>query len=269
MYKNMGEFTSNGWELSLSGDIIRGRDLNWSSSLNLTHTKTRVATLYGNATYMNGGNTNQWIQWQHRIEEGVEVGSFWLYRHAGIQDGRFQIYDRNDKVIFADDGTQDDRVYMGNATPRIMAGWNHDIRWKNWSLNFTITSWLGYNLFRAIESEYGLKGAAQGNMFIDAITKNKDITGRPAPSSYFMYRADFLKLQNLTLGYTIPMNKWVKAIQSIDVYVTGNNLWRATKYPGTNPEIDINDWMWAGIDNKGRTMYPQQRMFTLGAKLNF
>lgn len=268
MYKNIGTFKNRGFELQLGADIVRSKDWNYTTTLNLNHNKTTVGTLYGDKSYMNGESINNWVQWAHRLEEGVEVGSYFLYRYAGVQDGRFQIYNKDNEVIFADDGTEDDRVYQGKSSPTVIAGWSHNLSYKNWALNFTFTSWIDFDIYNAIELEYGLKGAARDNMTYDAISKNNHITGRPAPTDYFLYDGTFLKLQNLTLAYTLPMQTYTKHIQNIKLYVTGNNLFRWTSYPGINPEVDINDWKWAGVERKNN-LYPQTRMFTLGLQLNF
>lgn len=268
MFKNIGSFKNRGWEIQLGADIIRSKDWKYATTLNLSHNKTTVGTLYGDQSYMNGGSINNWVQWAHRLEEGVEVGSYFLYRYAGVKDGRFQIYNKENEVIFSDDGTEDDRVYQGNATPKVIAGWSHGVNYKNWALSFTLTSWIDFDVYNAIELEYGLKGAARDNMTYDAISKNDHITSRPAPTDYFLYDGTFLKLQNLTLAYTLPMQTYTKHVRDIKLYLTGNNLIVWTKYPGINPEVNINDWSWAGIERRNN-LYPQTRMFTLGLQLNF
>ncbi|ULB35976.1 SusC/RagA family TonB-linked outer membrane protein [Proteiniphilum propionicum] len=267
MYKNIGTMNNRGWEIELGADIVRGRNWNYNTSLNLTHNKTFIGSLWGNQTYINGGYINNWVEYAHRIEENVEVGSYFMYRYAGVSEGRFQIYDKDDNVIFSDDGTVDDRVYQKNFTPIIMAGWTHNLGYKNWDFNMTLTSWIDFDIYNAIELEYGLRNVAQGNMLYDAIEKNGHITGRPSPSDYFLYDGTFLKIQNLSLGYTLAMRKYTDMINSIRFYFTGDNVYTFTKYPGLNPEIDITGWD-AGIERKGN-IYPQTRTFTFGLQLNF
>lgn len=267
MYKNIGTMENKGWEFEIGGNIVRSKDWNYSSSLNLSHNKTFIGSLWGDQTYINGENVNNWVEYAHRIEEDVEVGSFFLYRYAGVSEGKFQIYDKDNNVIFSDDGRVDDRVYQKNFMPNLMAGWSHNLSWKNWSLNMTLTSWIDYDLYNAIELEYGLINVVQGNMLYDAINKNGHITGRPSPSNYFLYDATFLKIQNLTLGYTLPMKRYTNLMDNIRFYFTGNNLYTFTKYPGLNPEVDITGWD-SGIEKKSN-IYPQTRTFTFGIQLNF
>lgn len=267
MYKNIGTMNNRGWEVELGADVVRGRNWNYNTSLNLTHNRTFIGSLWGDQTYINGDGINNWVQYAHRLEENVEIGSYFMYRYAGVSEGRFQIYDKDDNIIFSDDGTVDDRVYQKNFTPAIMAGWSHNLGYKNWDLNMTLTSWIDFDIYNAIELEYGLRNVAQGNMLYDAIEKNGHITGRPSPSDYFLYDGTFLKIQNLSLGYTLPMRKYTELINTIRFYFTGDNVYTFTKYPGLNPEVDITGWD-AGIERKGN-IYPQTRTFTFGLQLNF
>lgn len=268
MYKNIGEMENRGWELEVGADIVRSGDWHYSTSLNLSHNKTTIGSLWGDQTYINGEGVNNWVEYAHRIEEGVEVGSFFLYRFAGISDdGKIQIYDKDNNVINSDDGRVDDRVYQKNYIPKLMLGWTHNVGYRHWDLSATFTSWIDYAIYNAVELEYGLRNVAQGNMLYDAIEKNAKITGRPAPCDYFLYDGTFLKLQNLTLGYTLPMQKYTKHIENIRLYFTGHNLFTLTNYNGLNPEVDITGWD-AGVEKKDK-IYPQTRTFTLGLQLNF
>jgi TonB-linked SusC/RagA family outer membrane protein len=267
MYKNIGTMENRGWELEIGGDVVRSDKWNYTTSLNLSHNKTFIGSLWGDQTYINGEYIHNWVEHAHRIEENVEVGSFFLYRYAGVNEGRFQIYNKDNKVIYSDDGTVDDRVYQKSFVPTLIAGWSHHLSWKNWSLDATLTSWIDYDIYNAVELEYGLRKVAQGNMLYDAINKNAHITGRPSPSNYFLYDGTFLKIQNLTLAYNLPMKKYTDLIDNIKIYFTGLNLFTFTRYPGLNPEVDITGWD-AGIEKKGN-IYPQTRTFTFGVQLNF
>lgn len=267
MYKNIGTMENKGWEFEIGADVVHSTDLHYSTSLNLSHNKTFIGSLWGDQTYINGASVNNWVEYAHRIEENVEVGSYFMYRYAGVSEGRFQIYDKDNNVIFSDEGSVDDRVYQKSYIPTLIAGWSHNLSYKKWDFNMTLTSWVDYDLYNAIELEYGLRNVVQGNMLYDAINKNGHITGRPSPSDYFLYDASFLKIQNLSLGYTLPMKKYTNLMENIKFYFTGNNLYTFTKYPGLNPEVDITGWD-AGVEKKG-DIYPQTRTFTLGVQFNF
>ncbi len=268
MYKNIGEMENKGWELELGADVVRSEDWRYNTSLNLSSNKTTVGTLWGDQTYINGAWVDNWVEYGHRLEEGVEIGSYFIFRYAGISDeGKIQIYDKDNNVIDSDAGKVDDRVYQKNYMPKLILGWTHNVGYKNWDLSATFTSWIDYDVYNAVELEYGLRNVAQGNMTYDAIRKNAKITGRPIACDYFLQDATFLKLQNLTLGYTLPMKKYTQHVENIKIYFTGHNLFTWTKYDGLNPEVNITGWE-GGIEKKG-DVYPQTRTFTLGLQLNF
>ncbi|MDR0844373.1 MAG: SusC/RagA family TonB-linked outer membrane protein [Tannerella sp.] len=268
MYKNIGTMRNSGWEFEIGADVVRSRDWNYNTSLNLSHNETVIGTLWGNQTFINGDYINNWVQYAHRIEEGAKVGSYFLYPYAGISDdGQIQIYNKDGEIIKGDDGRVDDRIYQGNFMPTLMAGWSHNLSYKNWSLNLTLTSWIDYDIYNGVEILYGLKTVAQGNMLYDAIKKNDNITGRPQPCDYFLYDGTFLKIQNFTVGYTLPMRKYTNLVDNVKLYVTGNDVYTFTKYRGLNPAVDITGWD-TGIE-KASGIYPQTRTFTLGLQLNF
>ena len=268
MFKNIGTMENKGWEFEVGGDIVQSGKWHYTSSLNLSHNSTVIGSLWGDQTYIDGGYINNWVQYAHRIEEGTEVGSYFLYRYAGISDdGKIQIYNKDGQVINSDEGKVDDRVYQKNFMPTLIAGWSHNLTYGNWSLNATLSCWIDYDIYNAVELEYGLKNVAQGNMLYDAIGKNGKITGRPAPCDYFLYDGTFLKIQNLTVGYTLPMGKYTRLVENVKLYFTGHNLYTFTRYPGLNPEVDITGWD-AGIEKKS-DIYPQTRTYTFGLQIHF
>lgn len=269
MYKNIGTMRNLGWEIVLGADVVRGKKWHYTTSVNISHNTTKVGELWGdNKTYYNGDDIHQWIGWGHRIEQGAEVGPFHVFKYAGVSDdGEIQVYNKDGEVILASAAKTEDRRYMKSFMPKAIVGWSHSVGFKNWSLDFTLTSWIDYDVFNAVEVLYGLKNVAVSNMTYDAIRKNDKITGRPAATDYFIYDGTFVKLQNLTLAYTLPMQKYTRHVESIRMYFTGNNLFRITKYPGLNPEVDITGWN-GGIETAG-SIYPQTRTFTLGVQLTF
>jgi hypothetical protein len=208
----------------------------------------------------------------HRIQENAKVGSFYLYKYAGLDaDGRFQAYDKNGNVIVpeVDGKSEDDKQFMGNYMPALIAGWSHNLEYKNWSFGMTLTSWIDFDVYNALEHMYGTSQgmpAAGENRLLDAYTKNAGIKGQTLECDYFLHDATFLKVQNLTVGYTLNTRKYLKVMDSAKIYFTGYNLLTLTKYNGLNPEVDITGWS-GGIE--WDSIYPQTRTFTLGIQLNF
>jgi TonB-linked SusC/RagA family outer membrane protein len=270
MYQNIGTLENKGYEFEIGGEVYSNKDWNYTTKLNLSHNETKVGSMWGDATYYLGsyigraGNI-------HRIEENTQVGSFYLYKYAGLsEDGLFQAYDENGKIILPTEGEKllKDKRYIGNYIPQVVAGWSHDIKYKNWSLGFTLTSWIDFDIYNEVQHTIGIVqgNAGNSNILLDAYTKNKDIKGIALECDYFLEDGTFLKIQNFTLGYQLDTKQWLKVLDSAKLYLTGNNLYTFTKYSGYNPEVDITGWE-GGIEHTG--IYPQTRTFALGVQLNF
>ena len=85
--------------------------------------------------------------------------------------------------------------------------------------------------------------------------------------SYYLEDGDFLKLTNLTIGYTFPIKKNNKYIKGVRAYLSGDNLFCITGYSGLDPELSNANPTYAGIDYRDK--YPSIRSFTFGLNLTF
>ena len=95
----------NGWEFEVGGDIIRNKELTWTSNLNLSHSSGKVKDLWGDNTYYDSdgfpapGSPGS----SHRLEEGTKIGQYYIWKHAGFdENGNFQVYNKEGEVIPAD-----------------------------------------------------------------------------------------------------------------------------------------------------------------------
>ena len=128
------------------------------------------------------------------------------------------------------------------------------------------TSWLGYDLLNLKQMYYGLQNVPVTNLLEDAYTRNDAIKGDKIYCDYFLENGNFLKLEELTLGYKIPLpdNKW---IQSLRCYFSVNNVFTLTGYTGGDPaNINVNG-VEPGIETT--SIYPVARTFTLGLSVQF
>ncbi|MDR0743311.1 MAG: SusC/RagA family TonB-linked outer membrane protein [Tannerella sp.] len=270
MFKNIGSLRNKGWEIELGADVYRNKDWAYDTKLNVSHNSTKVGSMWGEANYLLGEIEVGRAGSIHRLEENVQVGSFYLYKFAGFdEEGRFQAYDRNNRIIVPEtDGKRlEDKRYTGNYMPNVVIGWIHDVRYKNWSLSTTLTSWIDFDIYNEIEHMMGTTGGVPGtgNQLLAAFTKNSHIKGQTLECDYFLEDATFLKIQNISLGYRFDTAKYFKLLASAKLYLSGNNLLTLTKYSGLNPETDLTGWE-GGIE---RIAYPQTRTYTLGVQLNF
>jgi TonB-linked SusC/RagA family outer membrane protein len=269
--QNIGSMTGHGWELELGGDIIRKRDFTWSSSVNLSGATSRIKTLAGDNTYING---NSFVAPGSpgdaaRIEAGVELGRFYLWKFAGFDDdGKFLVYNKDGEVIPADQKTENDKRYIGNYVPKVKIGWNHTFAYKNWDLGINLRSWIDFDVYNTLNMYYGIQGQGNLNVLKTAYTKFDNIRGEKQITDFYLEDGTFLKIDAITLGYTLPLKKYTKFIDKLRVYATVGNLACITGYSGMNPEVNVTGWD-NGTEKFWDNFYPVTRTYTVGVKLNF
>ena len=271
-YQNIGEMESKGWEFEVGGDIIRTKDFTWSSNLNLSHSSGKILTLWGDNTYY---NSNSFVAPGSpgdaaRMEEGSTIGSFYLWKFAGFDDdGNFLLYNKEGEVIPASDKTELDKQYMGNYTPKLIVGWNHTLTYKNFDLGINLRSWIDFDVYNTLNMYFGIQGQGNTNVLKTTYTKFNHIKGEKQICDYYLEDGTFLKIDAITLGYTLPMKKYTKnLIDRIRVYGTVGNVCTITGYSGMNPEVNITGWD-NGTEKFWSNFYPVVRTYTIGMQFNF
>lgn len=272
-YQNIGSMESKGWEFEVGGNIIQTKDFTWSTNLNFSHNSGKILTLWGNNTYYNGngfvapGSPGD----AARMEEGSTIGSFYLWKFAGFDDeGNFLLYNKEGEVIPAAKKTENDKQYMGNYTPKLIVGWSHTFTYKNFDLGINMRSWIDFDVYNTLNMYFGIQGQSNMNVLKTAYTKFNHIKGEKQICDYYLEDGTFLKIDAITLGYTLPMKKYTRnLVERIRIYGTVGNVCTITGYSGMNPEVNITGWdkgtekFWDG------NLYPVVRTWTLGMQFNF
>ncbi|MBS1668664.1 MAG: TonB-dependent receptor [Bacteroidetes bacterium] len=249
-----------------------------------------------------------WDQFTNSMVGGP-VGEFYGYKSLGIFQSQAQITALNAKApggiyyraatspgdrYFADvnhDGVVDanDRVAIGNPQPKFFGGINFNGTYKQWDFNLYFYGVYGNKILNYVESDLesfqkrGSEGVENvsvnyyNNYWTPSRPSNKysralavdDNTLNNVPSSAWVEDGSFLKLKNLTVGYTLP-SSLAKGfnLSRLRVYVSAQNLFVITKYSGLDPEIGIQggNATQNGVDNG---TYPSSRYFTFGVNLTF
>ena len=278
---NIGSLSNKGIELSLEGRIIETKDWFWTVSGNLTYNINRIESLVGgdkDYTVYTGGissGTSNTVQ-AHRV--GYPAYSFLVYK---------QIYDTQGKPIenavvdLVNDGQiNESDLYMYHSPyAPWTAGLSSRLEWRNFDLGFSLRANIGNYVFN--DREAGQANVAPNELWalstylgnrpraaLDNAWQTYNTTA--ILSDYHVKNASFLKMDNITLGYSFtnlfggifyrdftPIEE-----KGIDgrVYVTANNVFCLTKYNGIDPEV------FGGIDNN---IYPRPFTLLFGVTLNF
>ena len=166
------------------------------------------------------------------------------------------------------DITKADRRNAGSAMPQLNFGWSNTFTiYRNFDLSFSMRAVLGYKVYNVSAMYFSdPKLLPNFNANQQAVTwYETKIDGTPTASDYWLEDGSFLRLDNLTLGYTVPNTKKM-GINKLRVYFTGSNLLTVTGYKGIDPELSYSGVEF-GLDNFN--VYPKTRSFTLGLQLNF
>jgi TonB-linked SusC/RagA family outer membrane protein len=282
-WANVGEITNQGIEFSVNYDVIRNSDLRWGIGGNFSYNKNKVNSL-SNSLYQRDwvqvGDTEEPMKtYTHRLEEGQPVGNFYSWRYAGLTpEGKWLFYDRNGEAVTADKVSEEDKAITGNGIPKINAGLTTSLYYKNFDLTIMMRGSFLFDVLNRYDMRYTQAQHAKAgtNMTKKALEIPRNgqtyIWDSPVYSDYYIEKGDFLKIDNITLGYTIKL-PW-KEVRNLRVYTSGLNLFTITKYKGLDPEVSLTgssvlDPGTAGsIVGRGE-IYPTTRTFTVGVNLSF
>ena len=262
-WQNVGSFTTKGIELSVNADVVRGDNFNWNLNFNFTSFQRKINELIYNADILVGDNILGTGTQGQILTEGFSPYSFYLFK---------QLYDNAGKPIegaYADlngDGiiNSNDKYVYRNPDPDATFGLASTLNYKNFDFYFNLRASIGndiYNAFEAKNAQYEQRttGGALGNIPTSVLDTNFNTTSNVALSDLYVENASFLRMDNITLGYTFP--KWLEGKASLRLFTGMQNAFVITNYSGIDPEITNN-----GVDN---TVYPRQRSILFGANVKF
>jgi hypothetical protein len=272
---NLGEIQNNGFELAVKTRNITNPNFAWSSMVNFSMNRNKINSLYGDLDEDENeldDFTNEWFI-GHDIDElyGQRVLGIWQVNQAeeadryGVVPGDFQILDKNDDGVF----TQDDNEFLGYAKPRYRWTFVNNFNfWKNFDLSIEIYSMWGMKrTFNEAKNRSGFidrTNSITTPYWTEANPSNEwaRLFSSQGSASYNVYRANsFIRLQNVTLSYTLPQEVVNKIkLQNLRVY---GNIRNAAVWA---PDWEIWDPEATEIDGVSGTG-PTPRYFTLGLNL--
>ena len=264
-FTNVGVIKNTGIELTLNAIPVKKGDFLWNTTLTMAHNKNLLKSFSNDdyaMQYLDMGYIMvDFKQYVERIYEGEPIGNFYGPKFTGMDADGNATYEG-----VAPGEAVSSAVYkvIGNAFPDLTFGWSNNLKWKNWDLSFLFRGSIGNqvaNIQRLFYEGYYYFG---GKNILKSTLASPENTGQTTWSSHFVEDGSFLKLSNVTLSYTfMPKVDWM---QSLRIYVTGQNLLTFTKYTGVDPEVSLNG-LAPGI--AWDEFYPSTRTFVLGLNLTF
>lgn len=272
---NAGQMDSYGAELSLSYVALKKDDFSWTTTPTISFNRNYITRLsdpekgFNYKETTSGGvgengimNTNTQI-----LIEGQPVGAFYGLDFAGFKsDGTWMFNTPEGGVVSGANATEGHRQVIGNAQPLFTFGWNNNVRYKNWDASLFFRGVFGNKILNLTRWAYGPQDSQTFNVFMKDIDgANTVLSDKAHFSSYYLEDGSYIKLDNLTIGYTFNL-KENKFIRSARIYATGQNLLTITKYSGQDPEVNTTGVWDAGID--WCSFYPTVATFLVGVNIS-
>lgn len=297
---NVGKIRNSGIEIMVNAIPVQTKDFTWETTVTMSSNKNKLISLnndlYETDNFQEVGGVSDPISvTTHCMEVGTGLGDYWMLKSVGVDKDGFvlvEVKDENGNWVAKPFNTnlnvKENRQRCGNGMPDVYFGWNNTLRYKDFDLNMQFTGQFGFKILNAQRCFYEnnsiaynrLKSAdnyypainADGTPYIDPETGQQKMVKLSSSMSQGVWsdhleNGDFLKLANVTLGYTLPLKgKITNYLKNVRVFASATNLFCITGYSGIDPEVS-NYFMSPGIDDRDK--YPTTRSYTFGMSFNF
>ena len=271
MMRNVGSIWNQGFEAQLDFAIFDRSDLHWSIGLNFSMNKSHVVDL-GSETRISAGNGLY-------IVEGEQLMQFYLYDYAGVNPVNGEALWYNEAGEITNNFTDARRVYKGSPEPIATGGFNTAFNWNGIDFSASFEYKFGNYILTPDNQILWNDGATFGGQQLavagnywqnigDTGVSPKPVANNGTNSAYtlstrFLERGDYLRIKDMTLGYTLPQ-KWTKkaAMSNVRIYLSAYNLFT---FHDVHTSMDPE----RGVSGTGLGLYPTTKSFVIGLDVTF
>jgi TonB-dependent starch-binding outer membrane protein SusC len=277
--ENIGSVRNTGLEASFDAVVVSTPAFSWNAGL-VFATESNEVTDIGGRSIRTGGVSGQGQTGQQAqvIMEGHALGTFWGPEFSHVDAEGRQLFHCAREGSDCVNGvtrspTGDDFRVIGNANPDFSLGLRSQLAWRNFDASFLVRSEVGRDVFNNTALVYATQSnAKQDKNFLRAATTDPVLSqiGIDEPaifSSLWIEDGSFVRLQNLTIGYTFDTPRFAPQLHNARIYLSGDNLLLLTGYDGYDPEVHTASGLASrGIDYLN---YPRPRTITAGFRVAF
>ncbi len=264
---------NQGIELSMAYDFIQSQEATFSAAFNISYNSNEIQDFAGaiNTGVVRGqGLSGAFAQ---RFEAGYSLFSYYMAVFDGLDSsGQPTFVDQNG------DGVGDvfqDKIFVGeDALPDYTAGLSLNLRVKNWDLAAYFSGQFGFSVYNNTANGLFTSGSITNarNVTTDLLTSG-DAPGASADvSTRYLEKGDFVRFQNATLGYNVPLTG-EGLFKSLRLSLTGQNLFLITDYTGLDPEVTVNTGSLNASEVPSRGIdwaaFPRPTTITFGLNASF
>lgn len=258
-YKNIGEVQNKGIEATIGVDVIKTKDWNWNISANIAKNTNKVKELYGEKPEIIIGNAQSGVLGpaDKILNPGYDIDSWYTAEWAGIDpangDPLWYMTEEDGSRVTTNNYAKASAspAICGSSNPDFYGGFSTSLTWKDFDMSAVFGYSVGGQIYNYMRMEFDSDGAYtdRNQMKLkdgwNRWEKEGDIATHPQPvygnktnsnstSSRYLETASYLRLRNLTIGYNIPVKKYVSRLR---VYASGENLFVLSGFSGIDPEV--------------------------------
>lgn len=257
------DVVNNGVELVLNYDVVTSNNFNFTAGFNIAHNENEIQNFNGEfpAGTIRGQGLSQ--AFAQLLTGDVPLFSYYIRSFEG--------FDENGQPI-SDDNQQ---LRNKSALPTTNAGLSLNLKYKNWDAAMYFAGQFGFYVYNNTANAFFTAGGINNarNVTPEVLTSGEAGAAEAAVSERFLEKGDFVRFQNLSIGYNFPVQNST-IFSNLKLYLNAQNLFLITDYSGLDPEVSsqpgagdlLNGLPTAGIDY---TSYPRPRVFTLGLNARF
>ncbi len=274
LWLNVGKIRNRGVEFSVNVNAVNTKNFSWNSGFNLASNKNVILDLKGPTQYGVNADSTYYTQLDgpgttgsrlQILAVGGPLGQFYSFKYEGKDASGNSLFLKKDKTQTANPSNISDYHALGSPHAKLMFGWNNNLRYKNFDLNFFVRGVLGNKIFNATRADlsYVVTGG-QTNISPYAVDDKRTDARNNNFSSRYVEDGSYLRFDNATLGYRFNIKN--DYISMLRFYATVNNLFVITNYKGIDPEINQGG---ASLGVDYNSFYPKTRTILLGVSVGF
>ena len=295
---NLGEISNKGVELTIDSRNIETKDFQWTTSFTISHNKQKVIDIGSEdfVTALKSPGNNGYMMYGY--VEGYPLNSLWGFKYGGVwksdaerernaetkayvginaknEDGTPRYYDINHDGVL----NQDDLVYQGSADPYLYGGMQNTFYYKNFKLGVYLAYSLGGKIYNY--GEFYQSGGIHTNQYRYMLNSwhpernpkseipRAGYTDTALPSDFMIHDASYLRLKNISLGYTLDVSKfWKNGIRDVTFTLSGENLYLWKNYNGFDPDVS-SEGTSSTLRRVDLGAYPKPRTFTFSIQVRY
>lgn len=274
MWANVGKIRNRGVEVAIEGQLVKAKNFTWTLGGNFSYNSNKLLSLsnekYKRDYWYTGWTSSGIQQPTHIVKEGEPLGNFYGWKTVGLNDeGLWLIEDADGNPKLASQAGQEDKQVIGNGLPSMYAGVNTTFKIKNVDLSIGVRGAFDFDVLNEYRMHWEtMKRISEANLPASVLNKpyggSSYVWDSQMYHSHYIERGDYVKIDNITLGYNFNFNS--AYIKNVRLYVSGHNLFTFTDYSGLDPEVSIKG-LDPGVERK--EIYPTVRSYTIGAVVKF